>query len=310
MVTIVFDHPADDFPDLKIAGEFTKWEGVPMEINDDSGKWEYTFDKSSTTKYEDKVHFKFIDHNGNWFADDEYPKEIDEHSNENNVTTLKNKENDTNEERENEEEDNDAEEKENEEDDKDAKEEENNEQILYDEGPETPNPSLRDVKTTASSNSRNPRSEPVLAEEVVTKEGKHDDSALDNALLNSKREVNDQPPTQVQRVEIHKRNEELDNSFEGNDNTRVNEDTNVTDSQGSEHEIVDSDTENTDMSEQEEIQKRDKPGDQPAKSVVREGDTRPQDYESILEKLLGALGRFFGSWFSWLTTDTSSTETA
>ena len=26
MVTIVFDHPAEDFPELKIAGEFTNWE--------------------------------------------------------------------------------------------------------------------------------------------------------------------------------------------------------------------------------------------------------------------------------------------
>ncbi|CAI4052650.1 hypothetical protein N7582_005527 [Saccharomyces uvarum] len=297
MVTIVFDHPADDFPDLKIAGEFTNWEGMPMEINDDSGKWEYTFDESSTTKHDDKVHFKFIDHNGNWFADDEYPKEIDEHSNENNVTTLESKEDDTNEE------------KENKEDDKDTKEEENNEQGLYDEGPETPTPSLKDVKTAASSNPESSRSEPVPAEQVITKEGKHDDIALDDAPANSQIENNDQP-NQLPRVEIHKRNEELDNFSEGNDNTRVNEDTDVTDSQGSEHEIVDSDTENTDMSEQEEIQKRDKPGDQKAKSVVKEGDTHPEDYESILEKLLGALGRFFGSWFSWLTTKTSGTETA
>ena len=216
-------------------------------------------------------------HNGNWFADDEYPKEIDEHSNENNVTTLESKEDDTNEE------------KENKEDDKDTKEEENNEQGLYDEGPETPTPSLKDVKTAASSNPESSRSEPVPAEQVITKEGKHDDIALDDAPANSQIENNDQP-NQLPRVEIHKRNEELDNFSEGNDNTRVNEDTDVTDSQGSEHEIVDSDTENTDMSEQEEIQKRDKPGDQKAKSVVKEGDTHPEDYESILEKLLGALG--------------------
>ena len=94
MVTIVFDHPAEDFPELKIAGEFTNWEGVPMKINTSSGKWEYKFDESSVTKHndKDKVHFKFIDQNGNWFADDEYPKEVDEHSNENNVATLNNEE--------------------------------------------------------------------------------------------------------------------------------------------------------------------------------------------------------------------------
>lgn len=63
MVTIVFDHPAEDFPELKIAGEFTNWEGVPMKINTSSGKWEYKFDESSVTKHndKDKVHFKFID---------------------------------------------------------------------------------------------------------------------------------------------------------------------------------------------------------------------------------------------------------
>ena len=89
MVTIVFPHPAEDFPDLKIAGKFTDWKGVPMSINAETGQWEYKIDESSIAKHndKDKVHFKFIDHNGNWFADDEYAKEIDEHSNENNVAT-------------------------------------------------------------------------------------------------------------------------------------------------------------------------------------------------------------------------------
>ncbi|QHS76554.1 Uip4p [Saccharomyces paradoxus] len=302
MVTIVFDHPAEDFPDLKIAGEFTDWEGVPMKINTDSGKWEYEFDESSTTKHndKDKVHFKFIDQNGNWFADDEYPKEIDEHSNENNVATLSNNEDggSANEERR--------------ESDKAAHEANKDESELYYEGPATPTPSLKSSMKFASSKAANLQNGPASTEEAIRKEVKHEHAPLSEAPLggNSK-EANKEPsPTFSQQQEEKKKDEGLDNLSEGNDNTRVNEDTDITDSQESEHEINGSDTENTDISEQEEIQKRDKPVDQSAKSLVKEGDTNTEDYESVLEKLLGALGRFFGSWFSWLTTKMSGTETA
>ncbi|CAI4052945.1 Uip4p SKDI_16G0920 [Saccharomyces kudriavzevii IFO 1802] len=302
MVTIVFDHPADDFPDLKIAGEFTNWEGVPMEINVDTGKWEYRFHDSSITKYDDKdkVHFKFIDQNGNWFADDEYPKEVDEHSNENNVATLDNSEDGTfvNGGKG--------------EDDKSTSEATKSGSELYGEGPDTPTPSLKGDKSPASSNSEDFQGKAAPKEEFITKEGKHEDAPLGEALTRENSKAEDEKPYQTfsPHEEGSKPDEELENLSEGNDNTRFNEETDVTDSQESENEIADSDTENTDISEQEEIQNRDKLVQQNAKSIVRKGDANTEDYENVLEKLLGALGRFFGSWFSWLTTKMSGTEAA
>ncbi|EJS41474.1 uip4p [Saccharomyces arboricola H-6] len=304
MITIVFDHPADGFPDLKIAGEFTDWKGVPMKINADSGKWEYGLDESSLAKHEDKnkVHFKFIDQNGNWFADDEYPKEIDEHSNENNVATLE----------DNKDEGSAKEVKD--EVDESTNEDTNNEQELYDEGPGTPTPSLKGDKTTTYFNLDNLQH--TLVTESVTKGKIREVVSLDEAPAkeNSRAENKESSSILSQQEERNKSDEQVDNNSEGNDNTRVNEDTYATDSLESEHEIANTDTENTDTEntdifEQEEIQKNNNPVQKNTTTMVREGDANAGDYESVLKKLLGALGRFFGSWFSWLTTKMSDTET-
>lgn len=53
-----------------------------------SGLWEYTVNLSKLPSGSKKVHFKFIDDNGNWFTDEDYAKEVDEHSNENNVKVF------------------------------------------------------------------------------------------------------------------------------------------------------------------------------------------------------------------------------
>lgn len=225
---------------------------------------------------------------------------MDEHSNENNVATLNN------------EEDGGSAGEEKDEGDKTAHDTNENGSELYYEGPETPTPSLKGNVTFPSPKTAISQDGSAFAKETTRKERKYEHTPLNEVPVerDPKEENKELSPNFSQEQTENKQDEGLDNLSEGNDNdnTRVNEDTDVTDTQESEHEINGSDTENTDMSEQEEIQKIDKLADQNAKSIVKEGDANTEDYESVLKKLLGALGRFFGSWFSWLTTKMSSSE--
>lgn len=86
MVKVIYGHSANHFKQLKVAGDFSGWEIKPMVKN--SEFWEYSFRKGSLPPEAKVIHFKFIDDNGVWFADDDYPKETDSHNNENNVRIL------------------------------------------------------------------------------------------------------------------------------------------------------------------------------------------------------------------------------
>lgn len=85
---IIYCHSPDSFQHLQIAGDFSDWEPMSMVKNVEDGLWEYVIDTRKLDPDAGKVHFKFIDDNGVWFTDDDYPKEVDEHSNENNVKLL------------------------------------------------------------------------------------------------------------------------------------------------------------------------------------------------------------------------------
>lgn len=84
---IIYGHSADSFEKLKIAGDFSDWKPLSM-VRNGEGRWEYVLDPTTLPPDTGKVHFKFIDDNGVWFTDEDYPKEVDEHSNENNVKLL------------------------------------------------------------------------------------------------------------------------------------------------------------------------------------------------------------------------------
>lgn len=85
LAKIIYGHHADSFQNLKIAGDFSDWEPLSMERSKDGDLWEYTIDLTKLPSGTEKVHFKFIDDNGNWFTDEDYAKELDSSSNENNV---------------------------------------------------------------------------------------------------------------------------------------------------------------------------------------------------------------------------------
>lgn len=85
MAKIIYGHSSDDYQNLKIAGDFSGWEPLPMGRNSITHLWEHKVDFSKLPNGTEKVHFKFIDDNGNWFTDEDYPKEVDASSNENNV---------------------------------------------------------------------------------------------------------------------------------------------------------------------------------------------------------------------------------
>lgn len=88
MMKIIYGHSPDSFNNLKIAGDFSDWKPLSMVKNRQDGLWEYVIDAGKLPPDTGKVHFKFIDDNGTWFTDEDYPKEVDEHSNENNVKLL------------------------------------------------------------------------------------------------------------------------------------------------------------------------------------------------------------------------------
>lgn len=91
MTTIIYGHSGDNFNNLQIAGDFSNWEALPMVKNPKNGLWEYSVNVEKLPKDAIKVHFKFIDDSGTWFTNEDYGKEIDEHSNENNVELLNRK---------------------------------------------------------------------------------------------------------------------------------------------------------------------------------------------------------------------------
>lgn len=93
MSKIIFKHSGNGASALKVAGDFTDWAIVPMGYQDDSKQWEYNLDTEKLKSFaigdnEFKIHFKFIDEDGNWFTDDNFAKEIDDRGNENNVLYL------------------------------------------------------------------------------------------------------------------------------------------------------------------------------------------------------------------------------
>lgn len=93
MVTIIYDHPISTFHILNIAGDFNEWVIVPMTKSQQKGRWEYRLsDEVIHREKRNKIHFKFIDPDGNWFTDNNYPKELDNEGNENNVKLLSGKE--------------------------------------------------------------------------------------------------------------------------------------------------------------------------------------------------------------------------
>ena len=89
MVKILFSDPTKKFKQLNVAGDFSDWQIMPMVENvTNPGTWEFELTENMMPDGRTKVHFKFIDHESNWFTDEDYPKEIDEHDNENNVKML------------------------------------------------------------------------------------------------------------------------------------------------------------------------------------------------------------------------------
>ncbi|QLG75070.1 hypothetical protein HG535_0H03970 [Zygotorulaspora mrakii] len=98
MVKIIYKHSGRNFQNLRIAGDFTDWKALPMvkklEVGACEDSWEVSVDATRLPKGASKIHFKFIDDDGIWFTDDNYAKEVDESSNENNVKFIT--ENETN----------------------------------------------------------------------------------------------------------------------------------------------------------------------------------------------------------------------
>ncbi|CCC71413.1 hypothetical protein NCAS_0H01030 [Naumovozyma castellii] len=110
MVKIIFGESSNKFHALQIAGSFSQWGTVPMDLV--NGQWTYQINESKLEPGTKKLFFKFVDDSGNWFVDGNFPIEVDEHNNENNVMVLE-------------------------------QDKEGTAEILNDEGPETPAPSLR-----------------------------------------------------------------------------------------------------------------------------------------------------------------------
>ncbi|CDO94924.1 unnamed protein product [Kluyveromyces dobzhanskii CBS 2104] len=68
---------------LSVALDLESWSPQPMVFNDSQKQWEYAPDLKG--REVEKIHFKFIDKDGTWFADNNFPKEFDDSGNENNV---------------------------------------------------------------------------------------------------------------------------------------------------------------------------------------------------------------------------------
>ncbi|CAG99900.1 Uip4p [Kluyveromyces lactis] len=79
----------DSASGLNVALDLEKWTVKPMIYNVAEKQWEYTPDLED--KEVEKIHFKFVDSNGTWFADNDFPKEFDNIGNENNVIYVNGK---------------------------------------------------------------------------------------------------------------------------------------------------------------------------------------------------------------------------
>lgn len=121
------DSNGSNFQNLKIAGDFNGWSIEPMkrELRGDNTVWCYEVNESQLVNcknFNDKgqrlIHFKFIDDSQNWFIVNDYDSESDEHNNVNNVKAVTIEDKPTEVEKEN---------------------------IVVDEGPETPVPSLKET---------------------------------------------------------------------------------------------------------------------------------------------------------------------
>lgn len=93
MSKIVFKHPASDETSLSVAGNFSQWNIIPMVHNTTQNQWEYQITDADLQNCSEsggqiRIYFKFIDGNSDWFTDENFAKEIDEHGNENNVMYL------------------------------------------------------------------------------------------------------------------------------------------------------------------------------------------------------------------------------
>ncbi|CCE65042.1 hypothetical protein TPHA_0J02220 [Tetrapisispora phaffii CBS 4417] len=86
MTIITYKQPLNKFRQLNIAGEFNDWKIVSMSLVGE--EWVYKIDFPELGDEPKKFHFKFIDDNDNWFVGDNYPKELDKNSNENNVVIV------------------------------------------------------------------------------------------------------------------------------------------------------------------------------------------------------------------------------
>ncbi|EDO19421.1 hypothetical protein Kpol_1002p68 [Vanderwaltozyma polyspora DSM 70294] len=165
MFKILYDHPSRKFNQLNIAGDFTGWKITPMKKDPkNQDRWEIQINEADLPQGINKVHFKFIDDNGNWFTDEEYPKEVDEHDNENNVKMLiKEKE----------------------------KESGNNsisnegdtviDEELDDEGPVSPAPSLNANNTTSTNYNDDDGNDTEIQKNVLEKESVQDDDDSNNS---------------------------------------------------------------------------------------------------------------------------------
>ncbi|CAL9728296.1 hypothetical protein MOUN0_D00848 [Monosporozyma unispora] len=148
--TEVENQNASKFKSLKIAGDFNNWQIEPMILSkvDSKPVWIYQIKdsllsncKNLNDKNEILVHFKFIDDNENWFIVPDYASEPDEHNNINNVKVAKPNAFST---------------------EQDDKVERDATTEVVNDGPESPSPSLKDMKL--------PSEEPIIETPEATPE--------------------------------------------------------------------------------------------------------------------------------------------
>lgn len=269
MVSIIYSHAGDKFKELKIAGGFNKWEVVPMKWNATKDQWEYEL--KNIPQDIKKIHFKFIDDSGNWFTDNNYAKEIDEHNNENNVKMLPVA--------------------------GETREESNNK---LDEGvPVTPVPSLnnkganaeieedREVpeKTEMSNDKKVVEPEPITTHDE-SKPAKNavdpeDVKEMDTTMHNSVQEENQFPISEIQN------NDQSEADVAIVQNKSMDEDEVEEDYSADSTRVNDSG---------EELEETLEVSNSNNNNEVLKTEDHLQEYKNILQKIL----EFFASWFAWL----------
>lgn len=93
---IVFPHDPSETTSVSVAGSFSSWGKLPMELNEDKNQWEfdlveYLLKQSSDAESElndRKFTYKFILNDNNWCCNDSKPIVKDESGIENNVITI------------------------------------------------------------------------------------------------------------------------------------------------------------------------------------------------------------------------------